>query len=225
MKTKKTFELYIKENTNKPLEISTKNFNVVIQNNFLNQNIDLKKCLNILEQQLPSIILKNIDIIYLGSFEPLKQKQVQSLYFNGAIFLSNEIENEEDLILSLIHECAHALEENDREYVYDDGEIEKEFLMKRIQAYNVLKTQGYDNLNKNDFYNLSYDINLDNIFKNIIGYSTLAGFTSNIFLSPYAITSYREYFANGFEKYFSGKAELVKKISPAIFEKLSNIEF
>jgi hypothetical protein len=42
-----------------------------------------------------------------------------------------------------------------------------------------------------------------------------------LFVSPYGATSLREYFANCFEEYFARRQyDHVKKISPAVFEKI-----
>jgi len=44
-----------------------------------------------------------------------------------------------------------------------------------------------------------------------------------IFSSPYAITSLREYWAKGFEEYYLGVQQDLKKISPVLFSKLMQI--
>ena len=41
-----------------------------------------------------------------------------------------------------------------------------------------------------------------------------------VFVSPYSITSLREYFAKSFERYFMDEMEQVRKVSPAVFEKI-----
>jgi hypothetical protein len=44
-----------------------------------------------------------------------------------------------------------------------------------------------------------------------------------LFYSPYASTSLREYFANGFEAYFLGQREYLPKIGQHLFIKLEEI--
>jgi hypothetical protein len=45
-----------------------------------------------------------------------------------------------------------------------------------------------------------------------------------LFLSPYGATSLREYFSNAFEGYFlNDEKEYVKKISPAVYNKLDKL--
>lgn len=194
----------------------------MINEPFLNKEINIRNVIYNIEQKLPKAILSNIKEIYVGQFEELKQRQVQSLYEDGAIFLSSEIEGEKELVLSIIHEMAHALEETQRDKIYSDGLIEKEFLAKRATLFNILKTNGHVNgINLMGlFFKPEYDIKFDNFLNKTITYPVLSGLSSGLFLSPYAITSIREYFANAFEKFFSGHSEEVKKITPSVYNKL-----
>ena len=214
---------FIKNQQNKLNEIITKNFNVVIKDPFVNA-VDLKTALFAIEKTIPSSIILNVDIVYIGDFPVLNLRNVQSLFENGAIYLTNKIQDQKELILSLIHEIAHAFEENDSvEYIYGDGQIEQEFLAKRLKLFNLLKVQGYT-LNKKQFVQIAFDQNFDTFLKDIIGYSTLSSISNGLFLSPYGITDLREYFANAFEKFYSGQVNTVKAISPAIYNKLIEID-
>ena len=48
----------------------------------------------------------------------------------------------------------------------------------------------------------------------------------NLFYSPYAITSLREYFANGFEAYFNNKdRSRIHVLSPILFDKLEKLDY
>jgi hypothetical protein len=53
-----------------------------------------------------------------------------------------------------------------------------------------------------------------------VGYDRLNVITVGLFVSPYAATSLSEYFANGFENYFSGESAYVRKISPKLYSKI-----
>ena len=197
----------------------------MINEPFLNKEIDIRNTLSNIEQKLPKNILSNIKEIFIGQFEELKRRQVQSLYESGAIFLSNEIEGEKELVLSIIHEMAHALEEIQRDKIYSDGLIEKEFLAKRTTLFNILKTSGHVNgiSLMGLFFKPEYDIKFDNWLNKTITYPVLSGLSSGLFLSPYSITSIREYFANAFEKFFSGYSEEVKKTTPSVYSKLVDL--
>jgi len=60
----------------------------------------------------------------------------------------------------------------------------------------------------------------DEFLFNHLGYDSLSSLTPGLFLSPYSVTSLREYFANGFEEYINGDSNYLKEISPVLFNKL-----
>jgi len=51
----------------------------------------------------------------------------------------------------------------------------------------------------------------------------LATLGSGVFVSPYGITSLREYFANVFEEFFLDGEIYAKKISPEAYNKIQNL--
>jgi hypothetical protein len=70
---------------------------------------------------------------------------------------------------------------------------------------------------------VEYDSKLDLFLYKEIGYGNLCSMTMGLFVSPYGATSLREYFANGFEEFFSGDREYLKRISPELFNKLMGV--
>jgi hypothetical protein len=44
--------------------------------------------------------------------------------------------------------------------------------------------------------------------------------TNGLFISPYAATSLREYFANAFEEFFVNDMKPVKDLTPSIYKKI-----
>ena len=58
-----------------------------------------------------------------------------------------------------------------------------------------------------------------------IGYDKLAALIRGLFISAYAPTSLREYFATGFtEFYLDSDHSYLKRVSPALYEKLSLLQ-
>ena len=47
--------------------------------------------------------------------------------------------------------------------------------------------------------------------------------TSGMFIRPYASISLREYFATGFEAYYLGQRDELEKISPRLYDKISEL--
>ena len=128
---------------------------------------------------------------------------------------SSDLEN-------IIHETAHSLEEIYSRQLYEDGLMRKEFLRKRKQLYNDLSVKY--NIDDKYFRKTEYSKTLDTLFYKKIGYDTLSYFTEPLFVSPYSATSLREYFSEGFEKYYLGEQQTIMELSPELYNKIKLLE-
>jgi len=173
---------------------------------------------------LPASFLDNIDSVYIGEFDSLKKREVDSVYQDGAIYIvPSYVFSQEELLRNIIHEVAHAVEEQNSLEIYGDRELEGEFVKKRIKLLDKLKSIGYDIPSIELFTDSEYSSELDNYFYKEVGYPLMAQLTSNMFSSPYGATSLREYFANSFEDYFLGNMKDVKVISPKVYNKINKL--
>jgi len=176
-----------------------------------------------ISKRLPREMLKNLDVIYVGDFSFLNDREVQAVYENSSIFITNVHDGESDMAEDIVHEIAHSLEEVEKEKIYGDGKLKKEFLNKRIQLHSILKSEGA----KPDlqlFLNASFTQELDDYLYKDVGYSVIDMLSSSIFYSSYACTSLREYFATGFEAYFYyGDYQFLKKSCPVLYQKLISL--
>ena len=172
---------------------------------------------------LPKHLLSNINKIMLGQFEELNRRKIVAMYKDSTIFVTNIQKSEEDLLDDLIHEVAHSVEEIYGEYLYSDGEIEREFLHKRKSLWLELENRGFE-MNLEKFLQSEYDEEFDMFLYKAVGYKLLSSISSKHFYSPYAATSLREYFANGFEAFYMREdIDRIKKISPILYYKIINI--
>ena len=75
------------------------------------------------------------------------------------------------------------------------------------------------------FLQTEYDYEFDNFLYQDVGYARLSDIINGIFISPYAPTSLREYFATGFTEFFMHPNEhsYLKKICPSLYSKLEKI--
>ena len=105
--------------------------------------------------------------------------------------------------------------------IYTDGKLAREFISKRKTLFNMLKDDY--KLKEKDFIDIDFNPNLDKFMYQEIGYDNLGVMTSNLFVSPYACTSLREYFANGFEHYFRDGGQTVQEISPVLYRKIGEV--
>ena len=176
--------------------------------------------------KIPSHFLNYVDTIIVGRFDFLEDKDFDALYRDGGIYLSSlDKENESDVVDDIIHEIAHAVEENNQHLIYGDNEIEREFLAKRRKLYFLLKENGFrDEVDFYDFENVEYEEQFDIFLYQEVSYALLSNLTSDVFCSPYGATSLREYFANAFEHYFySSNPQLVKQVSRSVYRKITEL--
>ena len=187
--------------------------------------IDVASILGNIEKSIPSHLLHDLDSIYIGQFDEFIERDINAFYRDGAIFATNDQIDDSDLMDDLVHEMAHSVEPYYSAQIYGDGEIEQEFLGKRRRLLDLLTQHKLDiNLKdkslRDSFFDLKYSQKFDNMLYKDIGYTLLSNITRGLFCNAYAITSLREYFASGFEEFYMADRQYLKKICPALFEKL-----
>tara|TARA_R110000824_G_scaffold101386_7_gene240891 strand:- start:6832 stop:7524 length:693 start_codon:yes stop_codon:yes gene_type:complete len=223
MKNEDTIRNYIKESNSRYKKqkkhfVTKNNIQVHIKDPLVNE-LDLDSVFNRVESLIPSHLFYNLDLIYIGQFDEFLEREMNAFYKNGAIYITNEQTDENDMIDDIIHEISHSVEEIANEEIYGDGDLELEFLGKRKRLYNSLKSENFD-VSEYNFLNPDYSIDFDRFLYQQIGYPTLLNLTMGLFLSPYSITSIREYFATGFEEYYLKDRKYLKKICPFLFRKI-----
>lgn len=199
------------------------NETLIYLQNKLPFSLKLDNLIKTIKYYIPNEFFNNIDNIFIGNYKEFEKKDVNAFYLNRAIYVTSNQSSEEDLLEDIIHEIAHSVEEEFELEIYSDGRLANEFLSKRKKLYYILTSEGYK-LDVKYVNNIDYDIKFDKWLYKKVGYPKLSQLTSNLFLSPYAITSLREYFADGFEDYFYFKnQQYIKNISPVLYEKLEQL--
>ena len=188
--------------------------------NPLPENVELEEVLSKLQKTIHKSFVEGLDVIYVGEFEHLMARGVNAVYESGAIYLTNEQDDNQDMLDDIVHEIAHLVEENYGKDIYGDGSIEMEFLSKRMTLKRILKSHGYQT-ELYDFMEPEYSPELDEFFYEDVGYVKLNKFVMGLFSSAYPATSLREYFATGFEEFYIGDRRDVAQISPKLYKKLN----
>ena len=186
-------------------------------------DVDIDKGLEKIVQVMPKHFFRNIEGIYIGEFPELIEREIDALYADSAIYVSNMILNTEEFVRNIAHEIAHSLEESIQQNNDSEDDLATEFLAKRNQLKRILSMNGYNVANQK-FDSLEYDKRFDNFLYNEVGYPALLTLSSNVFASPYGATSFREYFANGFEHFFLNDYQTVKSLSKQLFLLLTKIQ-
>ena len=189
----------------------------------LSDNINVENVIDKLESILSRKYFYGVDVIYIARIPEFKKREINALYKDGAIYISPNQDSEEDMMDDFIHEVSHSVETYYQDFIYSDGEIKKEFLGKRKRLYHLM-SQDNINVDMSDFLNVHYSKEFDFFLYKDVGYNRIDGHVSGLFLSPYSVTSMREYFATGFEEYFLGDRIYLKKISPQVYRKIKNME-
>jgi len=171
--------------------------------------------------RIPFVLTKNIDVIYVGQFPEMKERDINAYFDNDAIYVTNEQDDEMDMIEDIIHEISHAVEHYNRDFIYGDGKLQREFIAKR-KRLSALLSQKYEVPADFDI-NFEYDRDIDDFLYRVVGYDALNQICVNIFSSAYAATSVSEYWAKGFEELFIGEKSDLKNLSPVLYNRLVNL--
>jgi hypothetical protein len=190
--------------------------------------VNLEGCFSYVFDSMPKIFYSKVKQVKIGQFPFLKSRQVEAIYKDGTIYLTSSHENNHSVISDLVHEIAHSFEEDKSNEIYGDKSIKNEFLSKREKLYYSLESFGLVNypILKKDFFEITCTRKFDEYLYSTVGYDKIHQIGMSLFISPYAATCLREYFANAFENFFINDINVVKKLSPNIYNKiLSYLEF
>jgi len=184
--------------------------------------VGVQNIIDEIEQKIPPEIFNEIDVIMVGRFDFLEERELEAVYRDGGIYITNSLFSDEDLLENIIHETAHSIEESHGYYIYADHKIINEFVGKRETLQRILDSHGLET-SQYDFNQTEYDEQFDEFLYKQVGYSKLIALTNGLVSNPYAMTSLREYWASGFEKYFLGDREEIKRLSPQLFKKIEGV--
>jgi len=185
-------------------------------------NIDFASVIAKVESLVPSRLLNNLDVIYVANLKSFNRtgRSFNAMYKDGAIYISPIQDDAKDLLDDIVHEIAHSFEKEYQDLIYGDEGLEREFLAKRRSLYYLVDNKNINILNYN---NAEYNAKFDDYLYHDVGYDKLRAISSGLFYSPYAITSLREYWANGFENYLLGDRERLKDLSPVLCNKIYHV--
>ena len=189
----------------------------------LPEHIDLRSVLDKIETMLPNAYFRYVDAMKIGTFPEMIDRELNAMYKDGVLYVSNFQASEEDMYDDIIHEIAHAVEDNNRDLIYGDERLMIEFLGKRKRLYSILKSQGYD-VTLKEFLNVSYDEDFDMFLYQDIGYTKLNNLVMGLFPGAYSVTSLNEYFAVGFERFYMREGNNLSKMCPVLIKKIDLLD-
>lgn len=185
----------------------------------MSDGIDFEFVLNYISARVPFYLTSNIEMIYVGQFQEMKERDINAFFENDAIYVTNEQTDEMDMIEDIIHEISHAVEEYNQEFIYGSGALQREFIAKR-KRLSALLSQKYE-VPSGFNVDFEYDRTVDDFLFRDVGYDALNQICVGIFPSAYACTSISEYWAKGFEEIFVGETNNLKQMCPVLYKTLA----
>jgi len=184
-------------------------------------SVNIQRVVNCVESSVPPHLMDEVEMVVVGWFEEFEERSIGAFYKDGALYLSHLQDDENEMCEDVVHEVAHSLEGPYGYEIYSDQKLKDEFLRKRQHLYDILWAQGY-RIPKSVFMDTEYNKDFDMFLYEKIGYDNLFELTKGLFITPYAATSLREYFATAFtDFYIRDDAQHIKAVSPALYEKIS----
>lgn len=184
------------------------------------EGIDPSNAITRVEEVLPVHLFSEIEMIVFGWFDEFEERSIDAFYQDGALYLSNIQIEEDSLVDDMIHEIGHACETAYSYEIYGDQKLQDEFLRKRKHLHDILWQSGYK-VPMAVFMNTEFDQEFDDMLFKKIGYDKLDQYAAGLFISSYASTSLREYFATAFTDFYTNPDhKFLKKVSPQAYNKV-----
>lgn len=213
----------VKKNLSERREFSIFTNTLLMIKDSVPKDVSIINVIKDLEDTIPSKFFNSIDMVIVGQFPELKTTDRRAAFMDGAIYVTNEQPSSEQMLEDIIHEVAHAVEEEYNNFIYSDGQVEIEYLSKKKRFLDTLSSYGHRVPNRVRVGS-EYSRELDDFLFYNIGYENLVGLTTGLFLDPYASVSLSEYFAVSFETYYmSEDVGYLRSISPIMYNKIESI--
>lgn len=170
-----------------------------------------------------AIIKHYVKKIVIEQVEQMSEQDLAMVYLNNKIYISPMLRNKGYIEEGLIHEIGHIL--LSRSEINNNDQVKDEFFFKRKMVLDSLMQQFEVSQRIQDLFKNLEDFSpeLDKFLNEIIGYEKLGPHISGCFLDPYAISSFDEYLATGFQLYYSEYRNALKKTNPILYREIDKL--
>ncbi len=187
-------------------------------------DVDVEGVIAKIEAKLPAHLLDEVEMIVIGWFDEFEDRGINAFYDSGAVYVSNMQDDDADIYDDIVHEISHSVEDAYGYEIYGDQKIKDEFLRKREHLHNILWKMGFK-APKSFFQNVEFTREFDDFLHKQVGYGKLTTIMQGLFITPYAATSLREYFATMFTEYYlDSDHNFLQKVSPQLYKKILMIQ-
>ena len=119
--------------------------------------VEVKDVISKIEKMMPPHLFDEVDMIIVDDFDFLRERELEALYKDGAIYLTPFLYSDHDVVENIVHEVSHSIEERLGRLIYGDGKLRKEFQTKRDTLARHLDAHNYDTSGL-DFQDVEYDL-------------------------------------------------------------------
>ena len=189
----------------------------------LTSKVDMSMVIKKLEDSIPRDFTYGVELIIVGQFDELNKRGVKAAFLDGAIYVTNEQSDIDDIFDDIVHEISHSVEKTHASILFSDGLVVQEYLGKKQRLIDLLTADGL--LVPPDISDeVEYSKEFDEFLHFELGFEKASNYTNGLFIDSYASVSISEYFATGFESYYvEQETQALKKISPALYEKIETL--
>ena len=189
----------------------------------LPQTVDMSMVIRRIEQHVPRDFTYGVELVVVGQFDDLDKRGVKAAFLDGAIYVTNNQDDADDIFDDLIHEISHSVEKTHASILFSDGDLASEYLGKKRRLVDLMVADGL--LVPPDVAEtLEYSKEFDEFLHFELGFEKAGNYSRGLFIDSYGSVSLSEYFATGFEAYYVDKdGTALRKISPALHEKIETL--
>tara|TARA_B100000900_G_C20442543_1_gene659643 strand:- start:27 stop:482 length:456 start_codon:yes stop_codon:yes gene_type:complete len=86
-------------------------------------SVNIKNVVTFIEHEVPDYLFSEIDVIYVGNFDFLTKEFKTSKFMENAIYLSDTITTDEDVLYNVAKSLSDSLEEKHTHLIFEDFEV------------------------------------------------------------------------------------------------------
>ena len=96
-------------------------------------SINIQSVVSSIEEEVPKYLFSEVDVIYVGNFDFLTKQFRTSKFMENAIYLSDTIATDEDILYNIVKSVSDSLEEKNTHFIFENFEAAEEINIDEIE--------------------------------------------------------------------------------------------
>ena len=105
------------------------------------EKVNIQKVINVINQKIPKELFHGVDGIYVAHLPEFEERAINAIYKDSAIYVTNQQDNNLDMIDDIVHELAHSVESHFHDFLNSNYDEDFDFYLYDEVGYNAL--DGY----------------------------------------------------------------------------------